>query len=85
MPNPPEGIDGTIYGMFKTTLYLPDDLKEELTREASRRGTSEAEVIRQALRHELTTIRKRPQGALFAGSEPIAERVDELLDGFGSP
>ena len=70
--------------MFKTTVYLPGDLKEELTREASRRGTPEAEVIRQALRRELLTTRKRPRGALFAGSEAIADRVDELLDGFGA-
>ena len=70
--------------MVKTTLYLPDDLKDELRREAIRRGDSEAEVIRQALRRELETARPRPRGALFVGDEPIAERVDELLEGFGA-
>lgn len=70
--------------MIKTTLYLPDDLKDQLTREAARRGDSEAEVIRQALRKELQTPRPRPRGAIFAGDEPIAERVDELLEGFGA-
>lgn len=29
---------GTGYGMVKTTLYLPDDLEDQLTREAARRG-----------------------------------------------
>lgn len=70
--------------MVKTTLYLPDELKAELAREASRRGQPEAEIIRQALRRELETARPRPRGALFAGTEPLADRVDELLQGFGS-
>ena len=70
--------------MVKTTLYLPDDLKAELPREAARRGESEAELIRQALRRELDSVRPRPKGALFSGTEPLADRVDELLDGFGA-
>lgn len=70
--------------MVKTTLYLPDDLKAELTREAARRGESEAELIRQALRRELDSVRPRPKGALFSGTEPLADSVDELLDGFGA-
>lgn len=70
--------------MVKTTLYLPDDLKAELTREASRRGESEAELIRRALRRELDSVRPRPKGALFNGAEPIADRVDDLLNGFGA-
>ncbi len=70
--------------MVKTTLYLPDDLKAELSREAARRGESEAELIRQALRRELDSVRPRPKGALFSGTEPLADRVDELLDGFGA-
>ena len=74
---------GTVYGMVKTTLYLPDDLKAQLSREAARRGASEADIVRQALRHELGQSRARPRGALFTGREPIAEREDELLAGFG--
>ncbi len=70
--------------MVKTTLYLPGDLKAQLERESARRGESEAELIRQALRREFGAQRARPRGGLFAGSEPIAERVDELLDGFGA-
>lgn len=64
----------------KTTLYLPDDLKVEIQREARRRATSEAEVIRSALRAGLA--RPKPRGAVF-DAPPFADRVDELLEGFG--
>lgn len=74
---------GTIYGM-KTTLYLPDDIKRAVEVEARRRGVSEAEVVRDALRSTLVKTRIEPRGALFHGREPIADRVDELLaEGFG--
>ena len=75
-------MGGTLYGM-KTTLYLPDDLKKAIELEASRRSASEAEVIREALRQAFLRTRPRPSGGIIAGSEPIAERVDELLSGFG--
>lgn len=39
--------------MMKTTVYLPEDLHRELKRAAKERGTSEAELIRTAVRHEL--------------------------------
>ncbi|HTZ87262.1 MAG TPA: CopG family transcriptional regulator [Solirubrobacteraceae bacterium] len=39
--------------MAKTTIYLPDELHQLIKRAAKERGTSEAELIRTALRHEL--------------------------------
>jgi len=72
-----------MYGMAKTTLYLPDDLKRAIELEARRRSLPEAEIVRQALRKALSDNTPRPRGALFSGNEPIAERVDELLEGFG--
>lgn len=66
--------------MQKTTVYLPDDLKARVEREARRRSTSEAEVIRDAIASAVQ--RPRPRAGLF-DAEPFAERVDELLDGFG--
>jgi metal-responsive CopG/Arc/MetJ family transcriptional regulator len=39
--------------VIKTTVYLPDELHQELKRTAKQRGTSEAELIRTAVRHEL--------------------------------
>ena len=69
--------------MEKTTVYLPPELKAALKRTATLRRTSEAQVIRLAVEHEVAEARPRPRGGLFAGTEPIADRVDELLDGFG--
>jgi predicted transcriptional regulator len=71
-----------MYGMsVKTTIYLPDDLKAAVEREAKLRGTSEAQLIRDAIAVAVT--RPRPRGGLYASGEPIADRVDELLKGFG--
>lgn len=64
----------------KTTIYLPEDLKEGVRREAQRRGVSEAEVIREALAAALA--RPRPRAGFLDGP-PIADRAEELLAGFG--
>ena len=69
--------------MAKTTLYLPDNLKRAVELEARRTSISEAEVVRRALTRALLAERPRPRGGLFRGKEPIAERADELLAGFG--
>lgn len=73
----------TIGGMNKTTLYLPDDLKEAVKQEAARRGVSEAEVIRVSLRSTIGKSRPKPTPGIFAFEEPIAQRAEELLEGFG--
>ena len=64
----------------KTTVYLPDELKAGIEREARRLGISEAEVIRVALSAALD--RRPPRGALFS-TAPFADGADELLAGFG--
>ncbi len=64
----------------KTTVYLPDELKRAVEAEARRMGSSEAEVIRKAVAALVT--RPRPRAAILDG-EPFADRVDELLAGFG--
>lgn len=69
--------------MVKTTVYLSDELKRAIESEAARRGASEAQVIRDTLESGLPTRHREPRGGLFAGSEPIADRADELLAGFG--
>lgn len=70
-----------MYGMsHKTTIYLPDDLKAAIETEARRRGSSEAQVIRDAV----TAAMARPAPrAGFIDAEPFAERADELMAGFG--
>lgn len=69
--------------MEKTTLCLADDLKAAVKRTAAERHVSEAEVIRASLRQTVGNVRPRPCGGLFSSGQPIAERADELLAGFG--
>jgi len=71
--------------MFKTTVYLPEDLKRRLGRLARRRGRSEAALIREALeRLTADETPPRPRLPLIHGDDPhLAERVDEALRGFG--
>jgi len=75
-----------MYGMRRTTIYLPNDLKAALERTAVAQGKSEAEVVRSAL-SAATTDQKYPQPRLplFDSGDPtLAERVDEeLAAGFG--
>lgn len=62
--------------MTKTTVYLPDDLHRELKLTAKARGTSEAELIRTAIRNELL-------GAPAGQAERAAKRA-RLLAAVGS-
>lgn len=66
--------------MRKTTVYLPEDLKAGLARQARLTGISEAELIRQAIAGAVGAPRPNPG---FLDAEPVARRVDELLEGFG--
>lgn len=74
-----------MYGMNKTTIYLPDDLKAELQRTAAESGRSEAEIIREGIR--LALDRQAPPAPtlpIFFSEDPhFAEQVDEHLTGFG--
>lgn len=76
---------GMIGGMEKTTVYLPDELKAALRRTARATGRSEADLIREGV--GLVTGSHRIAEArlpLFESGDPtLAERVDDLLNGFG--
>ena len=75
---------GTMYGMNKTTLYLPEDLKRALERAARARSCSEAEIVREAIRRFTDAAVVRPRLPLFSSGQPdLAERAEELLAGFG--
>lgn len=76
---------GMIYGMRKTTVYIPDELKKALGQVALARGVSEAEVIREALRALASRATPpRPRLPLFKSGKPrLAEQADEALSGFG--
>ena len=71
--------------MQRTTVYLPEELKHDLKRVAQARGCSEADLIRQGIRRVVKEQEPaRPQIPLFESGDPtLAERVDELLEGFG--
>jgi Ribbon-helix-helix protein, copG family len=70
---------------MKTTLYIPDDLKTHIGKLASRRGVSEAELIREALRNFIADAAPpRPRLPLFKSGKPrLAENADKALRGFG--
>lgn len=77
---------GIMYGVRRTTIYLPDELKLALERTAAAQGKSEAEVVRHAL-VAATAVPSAPRlrVPLFDSGDPsLAERVDdELAAGFG--
>ena len=72
-----------MYGMKRTTVYLPEELKARLEAEAKRRGVTEAEVIRLAVDKE--TRLPRPRAGIITGDLGglTSENVDEYLEGFG--
>src|SRR5579864_5997443 len=71
--------------VFKTTLYLPDDLKHALERVARESGRSEADLIREGIR--LAVAAETPPaptiGILVSADPHFAENVDQHLAGFG--
>lgn len=74
-----------MYGMQKTTIYLPAKLKRALKRAAAQLGQSEAQLIRAAVERSLTEAEPpRPRLPLFRGTEPrLAENLDAAMRGFG--
>jgi hypothetical protein len=82
-------MSGQTYGirmvLTKTTVYLPGDLKRALARVARERGSSEAELIREALsRLVADEAAPAPRLPLFRATGPsIAEDVERALGGFG--
>jgi hypothetical protein len=70
----------------KTTVYLPDELRQALKRVAAASGRSEADLIREGI--GLVTgraERPRPRGGLFAGDgPPFSDDLEAALAGFGA-
>ena len=72
--------------MRKTTIYLPEHLRNRVKHAAAERRVSEAEIIRAAIEaYTATAEGPRPKLPLFSSSLPVdfAENVDEALRGFG--
>lgn len=76
-----------MYGMKRTTIYLPEEMKGRLETEAARRHVTEAELIRRAVDNELRRTEMR--GGLFAsdggpyGSDLRRDNREQWLEGFG--
>jgi len=71
--------------MTKTTVYLPPELKQALTRLARQRRCSEAELLREAVsRLAGEADAPTPKLPLFRSTGPsIAADIDRALEGFG--
>lgn len=75
--------------MVKTSVYLPEDLKERLAQASRTSGESEATIIRRALEQWLGTMlrprRSRHWGTVDFGDPDLADKVDDVLaEGFGT-
>ncbi len=74
--------------MVKTSVYLPDELKDRLSEASRVTGDSEATIIRSALEQWLSDL-ARPRLSPYWGTvdfvDPdLADKVDEILaEGFG--
>ena len=71
---------GMMYEVRKTTVYLPEELKQRVEETARHERRSEAEVIRSAI--ERYTVRPKPRLPLVSLPEPIGD-VEQALRGFG--
>jgi predicted transcriptional regulator len=72
--------------MVKTSVYLPEDLKERLEDASRISGDSEASIIRSALEQWLADLirpRSSMLGSIDFGDQDLPSKVDELLRGFG--
>ena len=74
-----------MYDMRRTTLFLDDKLQRQLRAAARRRGTSVAQLVREALTAYLTrsgaatAALPSVAGRFTSGVSDTADRVDELL------
>jgi plasmid stability protein len=69
--------------MRRTTIMLPDDVDARLRREARRRGTSIADVAREAIERQLPPEPEPGALAFLAigegGPANVSERADEYV------
>jgi hypothetical protein len=74
-------VGGTLYGMVKTTVYLPEDLEVRLEAESTASGVSKAELIRRGIAMLLESSRRpkqaRPLPVFTSGRALTAEQMDD--------
>jgi len=66
--------------MRRTTIMLPDELDERLRLEARRRGTSIADVAREAIERQLPPAPKPGELSFFAIGDGHPRNVSEHVD-----
>jgi predicted transcriptional regulator len=70
--------------VVKTNVYLDDGLKADLARAAARAGTSQSQLIRDGVRQIVDHyLWERPAMTAYDDGDPITDRIDELMAGFG--
>jgi len=76
-----------MFGMTKTTVDLPEELRRQVETTAKLEGRSKSAVIRQAVEEAMRKrIRPKPRIPLTTKKLPkpdMAEHFDEYLKGFG--
>ncbi len=73
-----------MYGVKRTTIYLPDGLKATLARAAEEEGRTEADLVREGVERLLQARQPEPRLPLFSSGKPrLAENAEELVTGFG--
>jgi hypothetical protein len=79
------GTYGRLAAVVKTTVYLSEDVKAALGREAARANTTEADLIRTAVARLLGLgTRPQPRFGQYEGASLTVEEMDETLaQGFG--
>lgn len=71
--------------MTKSTVYLPEEIKNQLREVAAREQRSEADIIRESIELNLRLKNApRPTLPLFQGApSDLAENSDAYLEGYG--
>jgi len=71
-------------GMVKTTVYLDEGLKADLSRASDLSGRSQADLVRDGIEQVVSQhLRGRPQMKALATGATVMDKVDELMGGFG--
>jgi hypothetical protein len=70
--------------MERTTLSIPDDLRDRLRRLAAERGVSMATIVREAIDEKLAGARPRP-GSLGIGASGVKDGARRSADERAEP
>ena len=73
-----------VYDMYRTTVYLPDDLWAALEHAMAETGRSKGDLIREGVRLVVARRTPPPTIPILVANDPyFAAHVNEHLAGFG--